>query len=57
MEEALTSLIIFWYMGVKTVKYLVEMHVSESSIIVFPRKTLAWSISNSNNHMKKELML
>ena len=37
--------------------YLVEMHVFYSVLIRFSRKTLAWSIWNSNNHIKEEQML
>ena len=44
-------------MRVKTVIYQLEMVVFLSVKTIFSRKTLAWSIPNSNNHIIQEQML
>ena len=43
-------------MKVETAIYLVETDAFSSVLTIFLRKTLAWSISNSNNHIKEEQM-
>ena len=57
MEEILTSLIIFWYKSLKTVLYQIETDIFSFLSTVFFRKTSRWSITNSCNQLKQELML
>ena len=57
MEEALTSLIIFCNIGMTTVMYQMETDAFSKVLTIFSRKTLAWSFSNSYNHIREDLML
>ena len=44
-------------MKVKFVIHLVETDAFSNVLIIFSTKTLAWSISNSYNHIKEDQML
>ena len=57
MQEVLTILTINWNMRVKTVINQKVMVVFSNVLTLFSRKILAWSVSNSYNLSKQELVL
>ena len=56
MEEALTNITIFLIMKVKTVIYQAGMDVFPNLLFISPKWVLAENISNSYNHIQKEVM-
>ena len=56
VEEPM-NLMFFWFMRVKTVKYQVETDAFSNALTMLSRKILAWSVSNTYNHIKEKQML
>ena len=53
MEEVLTNLTVFCNIKLETIRNLMEILVFSSVLTIISRQIIAWSISHSLNHIKK----